>query len=228
MNENNNIKETEENSITAIEEDFDDDWGGVDGLLTKSQYDVPDSADTFIDTKNGKVINKKDLTPFQMIKSIAKQNGNQIKDPNKSCTHCYGRGYDGLDSETNMPIPCRCLFRGKSETEKSDELMYDSKNMQRKTNRDQRRRMSKALFKQFKIERSLMRERMGDIKKSDDFRKEPIERNEEEIHQEIAIVVAKYAELNSFQKTAHVLNMTKTKVEKIIKGSETSKEVHKI
>ena len=36
-------------------------------------YELPEDRDVFIDTENGKVVEKEELTPFQIIKSIAQR-----------------------------------------------------------------------------------------------------------------------------------------------------------
>jgi hypothetical protein len=35
----------------------------------------------------------------------------QFSKPSKGCRHCYGRGYEGWDSATRLPVPCRCMYR---------------------------------------------------------------------------------------------------------------------
>lgn len=191
-------------------------------LLTSSRYDIPDNADTFVDTKDGSVVKKEDLTPFQIIKAIAQQNNLNIKDPSKSCKHCYGRGYESIDSATKMPIPCRCLFRGKTDQEKMSEAMYDSKKNNGRISRNQKRRMKQFLLKNYKLQRKFMLNKH----ENDEFvdKTETETENEDEIN----LVLTKYQELKSFKKTAKTLNMTRTKVENIIKKSKNpSKEVVK-
>ena len=134
-----------ENLIEDNSYEDEDDYDSDSGLLTDVKYDVPETADKFIDSKDGTVIDKKDLTPFQIIKTIAKQNNHTIKDPNKSCKFCHGRGFDGKDSTTGMPIPCRCLFRGKTDKQKENEWMHDESRLNGKMNHDQQRKLKKAL-----------------------------------------------------------------------------------
>jgi len=204
---------------SSIENDIEDDIEESDGsLLTNSRYDIPDNADTFVDTKDGSVVKKEDMTPFQIIKAIAQQNSLSIKDPSKSCKNCYGRGYESIDSATKMPIPCRCLFRGKTDQEKMAEAMYDSKKNNGRISRQQKRKMRKLLLNNYKLQKKFM---------LNNHNKPIEEKTEEENNMEIDLVLTKYQELKSFKKTAIALNMTKTKVEKIIKESKSSKEVVK-
>jgi hypothetical protein len=64
----------------------------------------------FFDPVKGEVVDKKDLSPWEVIKATAIRLGYEVKDPNKSCKHCYGRGYIGLVAGTKQPIPCNCIY----------------------------------------------------------------------------------------------------------------------
>lgn len=207
-----------EESQTYETESFEDNYNS-EGLLTGEKYDLPDSADAFIETGEGKIINKEDLSPFEIIKAVAKENGTEIKDPVKNCSHCHGRGFEGVDTDTKMPIPCRCLFRGRNND--GDDL-YDSNKLNKRISRVQKRRMAKVLKRHFKLQRKITNQRLTVGKSYDEEIKEP---SMEEINQEIITVVTKYNELKSFKKTALALNLTKTKVEKILKESKNPKEV---
>lgn len=119
-------------------------------LLIGTQYDAPSAEQTFVNTKDGTVVDKKELTPLDIIKSFAKQTGNVIQDPRKSCKYCMERGYEGFDSKTKMPIPCRCLFRGKTEAQQNNDRLTDATNNRIHVSREQRRKMKKVLLKNYK------------------------------------------------------------------------------
>lgn len=108
-------------------------------------YALPKNRDEFVDVEKGAVIDKKDIPPIEIIREMAKRYNVPISDPNKSCKHCYGRGYSGLDATTQAPVPCSCLFRGRTAKEKYDE-MQRSQGMVR-MNHDARRRMKKEIHK---------------------------------------------------------------------------------
>jgi len=196
----------------------DDEFESGEGLLTGAKYDVPDSADKFVDTKDGTVVDKKDLTPFQMIKAIAKQNNQNIKDPDKGCRKCYGRGYEGLDSQTKMPIPCRCLFRGKTASEKEADTMYDAKNNPGKIGRNQKRRMQAFLLKQYKLQRKVLRK----ANKKGGHTKEV--QTPEQKTEYSSNILKVYSEVRSLKKAAKKLNITLTELKKVVKKSRSKPE----
>lgn len=202
--------------LSNVEDDDDFETETDEGLLTGVRYDTPDTADKFIDMKDGTVIDKKNLTPFQIIKAIAEQNGTKIQEPSKGCHHCYGRGYEGIDSETDMPIPCRCIFRGRTENEKSSEQLWDSGRLNGKMNREQRRRITKLLARQFKRQRKLIKNKAND---------EVVDELDENAENElINKVLKKYVKLQSIKKTAKELSMTLTAVNKIIDSNREKLE----
>lgn len=187
----------------------DEDYS-IDGLLTGTKYDVPEDADAFLNPETGEVVNKEDLTPLEIIKAIAKQNNQDIQNPKPSCNYCYGRGFEGKDSKTQMPIPCRCLFRGKADTEKLQEIFYDSNRMQGKANRAWRRRVSKTLKRQFRnIKKTYV--------KSKDNEKSKTKVTAKTVNK----VLNEYIKRSSFKKTAKCLNMTLTSVKNIVKENRT-------
>jgi len=206
-------EEIPENAHLYEPESFEDDYDSS-GLLTGQKYDIPDSADAFVDTGEGKVINKEDLTPFEMIKAIAKQNNSEIEDPDKSCRHCYGRGYEGLDTKTKMPVPCRCLFRGRDE--EADNL-YEQNKMNRPISRGQKRRMAAMLRKHFKNQKRILKER-SDEGKPINLDEEP--QTEEISNKEVNQILKRYIKLKSFKKTAVSLDLTLTKTKKVIKENQ--------
>jgi len=199
-----------------IENNFDDNYDDV-GLLTGEQYDIPDDADAFIDTGDGNVIKKEDLTPLAIIKTIAKENGTKIKDPSRGCKHCYERGYEGMDSVTKMPVPCRCLFRGKSKNEKESEGLYDASQMNQKISRDQKRRMLKAMKQSLKRQRKV-------IKNRKDEERVVLEEPKKTSNQKVNKVLKEYIKLNSLKKTSISLKMTLTETKKIVKENKSKLE----
>lgn len=57
------------------------------------------------------------LTPLEKIRIASSQNGVTIKEPDKSCKYCYGKGYIATktleqddESKVELPVPCRCIF----------------------------------------------------------------------------------------------------------------------
>jgi len=119
------------------------------------KYDAPETSEGIIDTKTGETKKAEDVTPFDVIKTVAEQSGIEIRDPRKGCKHCYGRGYIGRLVETQQPIPCNCITIPKTATEKETEE-YNTRSMTGggKLNREQRRRQLKyfrRLHKKIKI-----------------------------------------------------------------------------
>lgn len=216
------IKPTPVNEIVenSSDEFSEDDYETSEGLLTKSNYVVPEDAGKFIDVKDGQVIDKDKLTPFQIIKSVAEQNGNKIKDPDKSCKHCYGRGFEGKDLKTQMPIPCRCLFRGRTEEEKSKDDFYGSQ-IDRKLNHAQKRKISKTLFKNFKLQRKLLKNKIfNENGINEEGIKEILEPEKQKNNELINKVLECYIKNKSIKKTAVDLSMTQTKIHNIIKENK--------
>lgn len=197
-------------------EDFEEDYDS-DSLLTDVKYDKPTDTNAYIDTTEGRIIKREDMTLWEIIKEIAKENETDIKDPKENCKHCLGRGYDGVDSETKMPVPCRCLFRGKTKKEIETENAYDGGKLNRKVTREQRRRMTRFLKKTFDKQR-----KMGIIPGQEN---EEVEEQEEKVdNRKVNKVLREYIKLNSFKKTATSLDMTLTETKKIIKGNKKKLE----
>jgi len=198
-------------------ESFDDDYESS-GLLTEEKYEVPESADAFVNTSEGKIVNKEDLTHFDMIKAIAKENGTELKEPARNCDHCYERGYEGIDVQTKMPIPCRCLFRGRNA--EADEA-YDSSKMNKKISRTQKRKMSHSLKKYFKIQRKVMKKRLDDGKP---FTSEDDKEENKPSNQLINKVLKEYLKQKSLKNTSIAMKMTLTETKKIIKENKNKLE----
>jgi hypothetical protein len=156
--ENNNEEifedNTSENEFNEFEDNYEvedsDDHIDESSLLTTETYDLPSNKDSFIDVKDGKMIEKADLSPFEIIKAVAEQTGTAIRNPRNSCKKCHGRGFMGTDFKTQMPIPCNCIYPTKTDVQKMNEMMYDNNRLGGKLNRDQRRRMDKFYKKHLK------------------------------------------------------------------------------
>lgn len=211
-----------ENQMFTPESDYDDEFEST-GLLTGEKYNVPTDVDGFIDSDTGEVLKREDMTPWQIIKSIAKQNNVQVREPSKGCNHCYGRGYESIESDTKMPVPCRCIFRGRTPVEKQKEEYWDKSRMNQKVSRLQRRHMAKFLRSSFKKQR---KDYIRKIQEGD--QSESTTESEVKVPdvQEINKVLGEYIRLNSLQKTADSLKMTLTAVKKIVKSNR--EEIEKL
>ena len=108
-------------------------------------YDIPEIKEEFVDVEKGEVVDKKNIPPIEIIRALANKYNYKIADPSKGCSHCNGRGYDGVDKDTKQFIPCRCLFRNRTERQRhSDEADANSRI---KINRKQRRNFKPAMKK---------------------------------------------------------------------------------
>ena len=228
INDNDAVVEEEEvvldenNQMFTPGDEYDDDFVEDEGILTGEQYDVPEDVDGFVDADTGEILKREDMTPWQIIKAIAKQNNVQIRNPAKGCNHCYEKGYEGLDHSTKMPVPCRCLFRGKTEKEKQVEAYYDASKMTKKISREQKRKMSKFIKSAFRKER---REQAKRIKAGIPIHTENDGGEEIEIPAvEVNKILKEYIKQDSLKKTASSLNCTLTKVKKVIKTNRTKLE----
>lgn len=219
VDETSDINDVENNMF--ISEDFDEEFDST-GILTGEQYDLPTDADSFVDTDTGEVIKREDMTPWQIIKAIAKQNGTILQDPLKGCHHCYGRGYEGIDAHTKMPFPCRCLFRGKTDKEKEAENLYDQGRMTKTFSRDQKRRMKKALKNQF---RQMRKSELRRIKNGlpPVMTEEQREKNKPD-NREINKILKEYIKLDSLKKTAKSLDVTLSRVKNVVKNNKAKLE----
>lgn len=209
------VLEEEENQMYAPE-NFDDEYE-TGSLFTDAKYDVPDNADAFVETGEGKVIKRENMNPFEMIKAIAKENGTEIKDPRKSCKYCFERGYEGIETTTKMPVPCRCLFRGKTEEQKKQEGLYDSGRLNGKITRRQRRAMARMLKKNFKNQRKIIK---TDKETGFDDNAKPEEPSSRFVNK----VLREYIKQNSLKKTAISMDLTMTQTKKIVKENKDKLE----
>jgi len=85
------------------------------------------------------------ITPYDVIKSMADKLGQTIKEPKSNCKHCYGRGYIGRDSESHAPIPCSCIYS--DDAKEKNDYMYQR--MHHKS-REERRLFERQLKSQMK------------------------------------------------------------------------------
>lgn len=120
------------------------------GNLYSQDYELPESREVILDKSKNEVIEKEDIGPLEVIRATAYAAGITINDPKPSCNKCYGRGYSGTDFNTKMPIPCKCIYPAKSQTEKQAEYEFDSSRLGGRPNRDQRRNMRKQFRKMIK------------------------------------------------------------------------------
>ena len=100
-------------------------------LLSTNEYENIETKKVLLDPSSGTIENPDD--PLVKIKIASKMMGITIKEPEKDCKKCYGKGYTGTKVLTNEPVPCLCIF------EKKDR----NTNFPIKYNREQRRRIEK-------------------------------------------------------------------------------------
>ena len=91
MNNENQIQEEEFGEVIDIA-------GATAKQLAPSTIDI-----------NSRTGERVELNPLEKIKFAAERFGITLNDPNKSCKKCYGRGYIGIDSKTQIPIACACI-----------------------------------------------------------------------------------------------------------------------
>src|SRR5271157_5904698 len=107
-------------------------------------YELPEKREAFVDVEKGEVVDKKDISPLEMIIAIANRQGVKLNLEVKGCKICYDRKYIGFDSTNHAPIPCQCLFRGRSPEQKiTDNAAWATYSF----NRHKRRLMKKGLKK---------------------------------------------------------------------------------
>lgn len=96
--------------------------------LYHEQHTRPSEVSTFVDVTKGSVIDKSELSHFDVIKAIASKTGMAIRDPKSSCKKCYGRGYIGIDILSKSPIACNCIYPPKTQNEKESEKYIEDNN----------------------------------------------------------------------------------------------------
>jgi len=94
-----------------------------------------EGVEEFIDTEGGEVIDKASLTPMDSIRAVAKKLGQTLKDPSPGCKHCFGRGWDGKDAETGMPIPCGCIYTEDDMKKAKESFVVHNRMTRRKMNK---------------------------------------------------------------------------------------------
>lgn len=108
--------------------------------MSNFEYDLPKVEPVLIDPTTNSVIDKSNLTPVQIIKLAAQAMGQQVRDPNKDCKKCLGRGYVALKASTKEPIPCECMFIWTKEQKDFSRAYFETN---RTYNRTERRRIEK-------------------------------------------------------------------------------------
>lgn len=88
----------------------------------------------YVDEEKGEVVDRSDLTPWEMIESLASQLGVKLLDPKDNCKDCHGRGYTGIHCDTKTPIPCMCIFPPEAK-EKQKEMAAQAGFMNRRAKR---------------------------------------------------------------------------------------------
>ena len=119
--------------------------------MFNQQYESPDKKEIEVksETKDGKQkISTREVdnnSPLGKLQEAAKLHNVKIKDPNPNCKKqgCYGRGYTGFESGTDLPIPCSCMF-----PEKETGGTYDiTSKMRRKQKLKQEKEIKKSMQK---------------------------------------------------------------------------------
>ena len=135
-------------------------------LFLPTGYKAPESKDTVVDTKSGKVEDIKNMPPLEQIRVAAQRAGVPINEnPKRSCKHCYERGYVGRNAD-GSPVVCRCMFPPKTSEQKKDEkkgvpLSMLPKKFQRKWHRQKGKQLRKEIGKESTMrELRLLQEKM--------------------------------------------------------------------
>jgi len=115
--------------------------------IYEQDYSLPENRDQLVDLDAGKVVDKKDLDPMEIIRATAKHIGTEIRDPDSGCKKCYGRGYIGRVVKTGEPVMCSCLFRGKTPAQQKAESMVTNGAWNRKQKRDMMKTLRKKMKK---------------------------------------------------------------------------------
>ena len=112
----------------------------MDFININQQYSPIEPIDVMFDGET--VIDKEQITPFDVIKRVSEATGQKINNPNKNCKKCYGRGYIGRDFSCGSPVPCECIFDKESISNGKNLFHYGLNKMNRKD-----RRKSKNMYK---------------------------------------------------------------------------------
>lgn len=101
------------------------------------------------DKETGTVVEKKDVDPWELIKTVAKSSNVTLREPRKGCHKCYGRGWVGKDSKTQQPIPCNCVFEPKELKEQPIQIWnHSTKRAMMLETRRRMKKKSKTILKQ--------------------------------------------------------------------------------
>lgn len=122
-----------------IYDNENEDYEFFDDVIENEKY-TADKKTVFLDTESNKIIDKKDLSPWDKITTMAAQLGTKINNPNNSCKKCDGKGYIGIDAESKTPVPCKCIFPPENRISPVNP----------KQNRKQKRQMEKNLHNMIK------------------------------------------------------------------------------
>jgi len=147
-------------SLPEVETEVSDEQSEV--VLDDVNYDAVkvDSSDTLLD-ESGNIIDPASLSVFERLKLTAKKLGQTLNDPDKSCKHCFGRGYVGINLDGNIPLPCKCVYK---------KFFKEHPNWRGQEmpswNRSTRRRYEKQMGKYINLKGEAMRKRDADIAKS--------------------------------------------------------------
>jgi hypothetical protein len=114
-------------------------------------YELPEQKEEFIDVEKNAIINKKDISPIEIIKAVANKNGIKLYLGAKGCHHCHDRKYIGFNAITHEPIPCSCLYRGRTTEQKQQDLTSWSTHT---FNRAKKREMKKGMRKFIRLANS--------------------------------------------------------------------------
>lgn len=82
-------------------------------MVTKRKidgYDIPEVESVILDTETNEIVEQKELSPIEIMKTAAEKAKITILDPDPNCGKCFGRGYTGLVAGTTMPVACKCIF----------------------------------------------------------------------------------------------------------------------
>ena len=107
----------------AVEYDDADDY--VEGGDVEAKYKVSSAKHGLINTVADEVSTRDErgsMSPWDVIVHMAKAMNVEIGNPKPSCKKCYGRGWSALESVSQNPIVCQCIFPKKTPQEKEIEF----------------------------------------------------------------------------------------------------------
>ena len=115
-------------------------------LNFNNDYDDIKIQEVFTNDTENSVVSETDLliTPFDVIKKLATEMGQEICDPKSNCKHCHGRGFTGRDSKSKAPIPCKCIQPNFND-EKNVRLFNQTRKLSRQERRERDRKIKRGL-----------------------------------------------------------------------------------